>query len=504
MNSRTIHIRLLVLAIAAVSLVASAAYITPWYANPTLTARIGMGAKNFVPVSMSLSGSGEKLAVSCEANGSFTNLRVIDTVRVEQKEGANTQNVNSNACQTAVQSSSFSLGDTPLLAAHGNSLLGIDADNGAAADFTLAARHWVGDKAPEVRTFSAAPDATSFAFDSAGALWSNATDPSRTGHVVKRTLSGSAYAETDTIDTGLAAVDAVAVYTVNGTEYAFAAAQGKVVTVNLSTRTVATLVDDATHLDATVKSVKMSHTNYFRPRLYVLLATGDIAVYYLDETAATATWSKNLTNAELLTIAQAPYAAADAHVAGFEVLPDGGTAYIAYCANEGVAEAATPSFMVVLKNTPPRWRYYYENEPGNPSPDHDQCMTDGHWVLWCRRTGGNDAIYGIGRDRSANNRAWANDYMGEILDLSAGCAFTSNSTKLAGIWGNYNYALGTNSVGRQPRVIIYSSTVNNNGSGQVAYDDVHKDWTFVEEFVHEGSSNFTKRGKEWGGFSKNV
>ena len=288
MSIRTTHIHLLALTFG-VSIAASAAYITPWYANPTLTARIGMGAKNFVPVSMSLSGSGEKLAVSCEANGSFTNLRVIDTVRVEQKEGANTQNVNSNACQTAVQSSSFSLGDTPLLAAHGNSLLGIDADNGAAADFTLAARHWVGDKAPEARTFSAAPDATSFAFDSAGALWSNATDPSRTGHVVKRTLSGSAYAETDTIDTGLAAVDAVAVYAVNGTEYAFAAAQGKVVTVNLSTRTVATLVDDATHLDATVKSVKMSHTNYFRPRLYVLLATGDIAVYYLDETAATAT-----------------------------------------------------------------------------------------------------------------------------------------------------------------------------------------------------------------------
>ena len=140
MSIRTTHIHLLALTFG-VSIAASAAYITPWYANPTLTARIGMGAKNFVPVSMSLSGTGEKLAVSCEADGSFKNLCVIDIPRVELKEGANKENVNSNACQTAVQSSSFGIGDAPLLAAYGNRLLGIDADNGAAADFTLAARH---------------------------------------------------------------------------------------------------------------------------------------------------------------------------------------------------------------------------------------------------------------------------------------------------------------------------------------------------------------------------
>ena len=483
--------------------VAEAAYITPWYANPTLTARIGMGAKNFVPVSMSLSGSGEKLAVSCEADGSFKNLCVIDIPRVELKEGANKQNVNSNACQTAVQSSSFSIGDAPLLAAHGNRLLGIDADNGAAADFTLAARHWVGDKAPEARTFPAALDATSFALDSAGALWSNATDPGRAGHVVKRTLSGTAYAETDTIDTSLAAVDAVAVYTVNGTEYAFAAAQGKVVRVNLSTRAVSTLVDDTTHLDAAVKSVKMSHTDYFRPRLYVLLATGHIAVYYLDASAATATWSKNLTNAELLSAANAPYAATDATVSAFEVQPDGGTAYVAYRVNAGV-EATGTSFLVVLKNTPPRWRFYYADEPGNPTPDHDSCITDGKWVLWCRLTGGGNEIYGIGRGRGSSDRAWANDYMGEILDLSAGCAFTSNDTKLASIWGNYNYSLGTNSVGRQPRVIIHSTTLNSDGKAQNAFEDAVKCWNFVEEVVLQGSPNFKSRGGEWGGYSRNV
>jgi len=495
--------QVLTLAVAGVSLAVSAAYVTPWYANPTNTARVCLNAASPVPVDTALSADGTKLVVSCEANGSFQNLCVVDLARVALKEGANAQNVNSNACSTMVTSSSAGLGDAPRLAPRPNGVLGIDVATGAAADFSLASRNWVGTYAPEARTFSAPPVVSSYAFDAAGALWSPATGTGRESLLVKWTLSGSAFAEAGTVDTGLASVDAVAVYTVNGAECAFAAAQGKVVRVDLATQAVTTLVDDAAHLGAAVKSVRMSHTDYFRPRLYVLLETGDVAVYYLDETASTATWSKNLTNAELLAVALSQYAANEATVCALEVSPDGGTAYVAYRVNDGATVNGT-SFMAVLKNTPPRWRYYYENEPGNPSPDGDQCMTDGHWLLWCRRTGGNNAIYGIGRDRGARDRAWANDYMGEILDLSAGCAFTSNNTKLAGIWGNYNYSLGTNAFGLQPRVIIHSTTINNNGGDQVAYDDVHKDWTFVEEFVLTGSPNFTKRGKEWGGFSKNV
>ena len=495
--------QVLTLAVAGVSLAVSAAYVTPWYANPTNTARVCLNAASPVPVDTALSADGTKLVVSCEANGSFKNLCVVDLARVELKEGANAQNVNSNACSTMVTSSSAGLGDAPRLAPRPNGVLGIDVATGAAADFSLASRNWVGTYAPEARTFSAPPAVSSYAFDAAGALWSPATGAGRESLLVKRTLSGSAFAEAGAVDTGLASVDAVAVYTVNGAECAFAAAQGKVVRVDLATQAVTTLVDDAAHLGAAVKSVRMSHTDYFRPRLYVLLETGDVAVYYLDETASTATWSKNFTNAELLAVALSQYAANEATVCALEVSPDGGTAYVAYRVNDGATVNGT-SFMAVLKNTPPRWRYYYENEPGNPSPDGDQCMTDGHWLLWCRRTGGNDAIYGIGRNRNASDRAYANDYMGEILDLSAGCAFTSNNTKLAGIWGNYNYSLGTNAFGLQPRVIIHSTTINNNGSSQTAYEDVHKCWTFVEEVVLTGSPNFTKRGNEWGGYSKNV
>ena len=495
--------QVLTLAVAGVSLAVSAAYVTPWYANPTITARVCLNAASPVPVDTAISADGTKLFVSCEANGSFNNLCVVDLARVALKEGANAQNVNSNACSTMVTSSSAGLGDAPRLAPRPNGVLGIDVATGAAADFSLASRNWVGTYAPEARTFSAPPAVSSYAFDAAGALWSPATGAGRESLLVKRTLSGSAFAEAGAVDTGLASVDAVAVYTVNGAECAFAAAQGKVVRVDLATQAVTTLVDDAAHLGAAVKSVRMSHTDYFRPRLYVLLETGDVAVYYLDETASTATWSKNFTNAELLAVALSQYAANEATVCALEVSPDGGTAYVAYRVNDGATVNGT-SFMAVLKNTPPRWRYYYENEPGNPSPDGDQCMTDGHWLLWCRRTGGNDAIYGIGRNRNASDRAYANDYMGEILDLSAGCAFTSNNTKLAGIWGNYNYSLGTNAFGLQPRVIIHSTTINNNGSSQTAYEDVHKCWTFVEEVVLTGSPNFTKRGNEWGGYSKNV
>jgi len=491
------------LAVAGVSLAVSAAYITPWYANPTNTARVCLNAASPVPVDTALSADGTKLVVSCEANGSFKNLCVVNLARVELKEGANAQNVNSNACSTMVTSSSAGLGDAPRLAPRPNGVLGIDVATGAAADFSLASRNWVGTYAPEARTFSAPPVVSSYAFDAAGALWSPATGTGRESLLVKRTLSGSVFAEAGTVDTGLASVDAVAVYAVNGAECAFAAAQGKVVRVDLATQAVTTLVDDAAHLGAAVKSVRMSHTDYFRPRLYVLLETGDVAVYYLDETASTATWSKNLTNAELLAAALSQYAASEATVCALEVSPDGGTAYVAYRVNDGATVNGT-SFMAVLKNTPPRWRYYYENEPGNPSPDGDQCITDGHWVLWCRMTGGKDSIYGIGRNRSETDRAYANDYMGEILDLSAGCAFTSNNTKLAGIWGNYNYSLGTNAFGLQPRVIIHSTTINNNGSNQVAIENSTKGWTFVEEVVLQKSPSFTKRGSPWNGLSRNI
>ena len=363
MIRRTCHAHLAALAIAAVSLAASAAYVTPWYVNPALKDRFWLGVDSFTPTGLAIDADATRLAIAAKPDGASDIIRVYDLGNLIYTANV----VQTNRHATAYTVSSAGLNGSPRLAVHANDLVCVDVAGSAAAKFTFESRKWVGRYAPEARTFAAAPDTTSFALDSTGALWSNATDAGREGLLVKRTLSGTAYAEADTVATGLTAVDAVAVYTVNGVEYALAAAQGKVVRVNVSTKAVATLVDDATHLDAAVKSVKMSHTDYFRPRLYVLLATGDIAVYYLNKTATTATWSKTLTNAELLTVAQAPYATTDAVIEAFEVTPDGGSAFLSYKANEG-ATATGPCTLAMVKHTAPSWRYYAAGETGNPSP----------------------------------------------------------------------------------------------------------------------------------------
>ena len=440
------------LAVAGVSLAVSAAYVTPWYVNPSLKDRFWLGVDSFTPTCLAIGADATRLAIAAKPDGAADIIRVYDLGNLIYSANV----VQTNRHVTAYTASTAGLNGSPRLAVNADGLVGVDAAGGTAAKFTFESRKWAGRYAPEARTFAAAPDATSFALDSTGALWSNATDAGREGLLVKRTLSGTAYAEADTVATGLTAVDAVAVYTVNGVEYALAAAQGKVVRVNVSTKAVATLVDDATHLDAAVKSVKMSHTDYFRPRLYVLLATGDIAVYYLDKTATTATWSKTLTNAELLTVAQAPYATADAVIEAFEVTPDGGSAFLAYKANEG-ATATCPCTLAMVKHTAPSWRYYAAGEAGNPgtAPDSFACITDGKWVLRC--TLSSSAIrVGLGHNNTFDERAWDNTDFHEYLDMSIGYATSTSGTKY-NITANGNWSFCTNILGQSPRVMIYST-----------------------------------------------
>ena len=439
------------LAVVALSFAATAGYVTPWYVNPALKDRFWLGVDSFTPTGLAIGADATRLAIAAKPDGASDIIRVYDLGNLVYTANV----VQTNRHVTAYTASTAGLNGSPRLAVNADGLVGVDAAGGTAAKFSFESRKWAGRYAPEAQTFPAAPDATSFALDSANALWSNATGANRMNLLVKRTLSGTAYAEADTVDTGLAAVDAVAVYTVNGTEYALAAAQGKVVRVNLATKAVATLVDDATHLDAAVKSVKMSHTDYFRPRLYVLLATGDIAVYYLDKTATTATWSKTLTNAELLTIAQAPYATTDAVIEAFEVTPDGGSAFLSYKANEG-ATATGPCTLAMVKHKAPSWRYYAAGETGNPSqtPDTTACITDGKWVLKCTLSSSAVKI-GVNSTVAAEQRAWDNDNFHEYLDMSAGYAQNASGTKY-NITGNQNWAFMTNAVGKIPRVIIFS------------------------------------------------
>ena len=209
----------------------NAAYITPWYVNPSLKDRFWLGVDSFTPTGLAIGADATRLAIAAKPEGASDIIRVYDLGDLVQAAGA----VQTNRHITAYTTSTAGLTGSPCLAAHANDLVGVDAAGSVAARFNLESFRWAGRYAPEARTFAAAPDATSFAVDSANALWSNATDAGREGLLVKRTLSGSAYAEADTVNTGLTAVDAVAVYTVNSTEYALAAAQGKVMLVNVST-----------------------------------------------------------------------------------------------------------------------------------------------------------------------------------------------------------------------------------------------------------------------------
>ena len=485
--------RILSVLIVAAAMAASAAssYVTPWYVNPALKERCWLGVASFTPTDLAIGANGTRLAVATEPAASFGNIRVFDLGNLIYSAGE----VQTNRHVSVCESTTVGLNAAPILAAHANDLIGIDVAGGTAVKFPLESKKWAGRYAPEARAFSAAPDATSFALDSSGALWSNATGAGREGLLVKRTLSGAAYAEADAVDTGLTAVDAVAVYTVNGTEYALAAGQGKVVRVNVSTKAVATLVDDATHLNATVKAMKMSHTDYFRPRLYMLLASGDIATYYLNETATTATWSKTLSNAELLTVAQAPYATDAAVIAAFEVTPDGGSAFLAYRANDG-ATATGPCYLVMVKNSPPRWTYYAKGAAGNPGTESAtyNCITDGKWVLRCDVSGGNLTI-GVGtQNETYCGNAWDGDYMGEYLDLSSGRAYAPGGTTY-NIVAAKQWALGHDSAGRQPRVIVHTTLLND-------FHDKTKGWSAVEEVVVD-SIYLTYIGS-WTGLNKNI
>ena len=491
MSCKMFHKSCIASTLATVSLVAAAAtsYITPWYANPALRSRTYVNANAFTPVDLKVGADGERVVV-VTSGGPATNLRVFDAQTLDRTGSVALTNIHLSARST----SSLGVGATPRLAARGHDLLCIDSGNGAAAGISLESRRWVGRYAPDARTFSAAPDATSFALDSEGALWSNATGAGRTGLIVKRSLSGSAYVEVDTVDTGLAAVDAMAVYAVNGTNYAFAAAQGKVVRVNLSTKAVATLVDDTAHLDDAVAVVRMSHTDYFRPRLYVLLVTGDIAVYYLDEEATTASWSKTVTNESLLDIVQCPYGH-DATICAFDVRPDGGAAYFGYRPTDG-AVATGPCYVATVRNYPPRWIYYAKGSAGNPSTESAtyNCITDGKWVLRCDVSGKNISI-GVGTQNEANcGNAWDGDYMGEYLDLSNGHAYSTGGTEY-NIVAAKQWALGYDSAGRQPRVIVHTTLLND-------FWDRTKGWSAVEEVVID-STYLTTIGA-WTGLNKNV
>ena len=78
MIRRTCHAHLAALAIAAVSLAANAAYITPWYVNPALKDRFWLGVDSFTPTDLAIGADATRLAIAAKPEGASDIIRVYD------------------------------------------------------------------------------------------------------------------------------------------------------------------------------------------------------------------------------------------------------------------------------------------------------------------------------------------------------------------------------------------------------------------------------------------
>ena len=75
MIRRTCYAHLAALAIAAVSLAANAAYITPWYVNPALKDRFWLGVDSFTPTGLAIGADATRLAIAAKPEGASDIIR---------------------------------------------------------------------------------------------------------------------------------------------------------------------------------------------------------------------------------------------------------------------------------------------------------------------------------------------------------------------------------------------------------------------------------------------
>ena len=464
-------------------------YVVPWYVNPALRAQVRLGDGIPLVTTLAVDPTGAYLALGAEADGADASYANIQAYKVAELAAA--QNVVTNGFTGRLASSAAGLGAAPLVAANAAAglVVAVDADLSAGARFTCGANRWIGRMAPEAVTFDAPEPVSAFAFNAAGtAAWANAVTEGRTGLVVEWTFAQRAFARGREIATGLSSVKGLGVYAYNGAEYvvagegdAAAATAGEIRFVDTASGAVTTFVSDAAHLGAGVVAVRMSHLGFFRPRLYALLATGDVVCYVCrpEKASGQALYSRTVTNAELLAAAQAPWTGEHAQVTAFEVFPDGGTAAVAYRLRaDDAAEAAGPAYLALLKHTPRRWTLYEKDDAGNPRLGVARTLTDGLWQL--NYTWGSSGDIWIGFDDYKFGSAWVNDEMHEYLDFSGGVAYKASTGSAQSICGNYIRALGTNDVsrGKGPRVLLHSPRISDFGDkakgwyGEGNYEEV--------------------------------
>ncbi len=479
-------------------------YVVPWYVNPALRAQVRLGDEAPRVTSLALDPSGAFLALGAEANGAFENIQAYKAAELAAATGVVT-----NGFTGRLASSAADLGEAPLVAVHAAAgVVAVNADLSAGARFPCGANRWIGRMAPEAVTFSAPEPVSAFAFNTEGtAAWANATSDGRTGLVVEWTFAQNVFTRGREIATGLSSVKGLGVYAYNGRTCvvvgegdAAAATAGEIRLVDTASGVVATLLADREHLGAGIVAVRMSHLDFFRPRLYALLATGDVVCYTCrpEKTSEPVLYSRTIPNADLLAAAQAPWTGDHAQVTAFEVFPDGGTAAVAYRRRaDDVTEPTGPAYLALLKHTPRRWTLYEKDDAGNPRLGVARTLTDGLWQL--NYTWGSIGDIWIGFNDGKSGSAWVNDEMHEYLDFSGGVAYKASTGSAQSICGNYMRALGTNDVsrGKGPRVILHSPRMAD-------FSDKAKQWEGegnYEEVVID-APNLTNVGS-WSGPSVN-
>ena len=476
---------------AAAALIAGAAfsatsYIVPWYVNPALRAQVRLGDEAPRVTSLALDPSGAYLALGAEANGAFENIQAYKAAELAAATGVVT-----NGFTGRLASAAAGLGEAPLVAVHAAAgVVAVNADLSAGARFPCGANRWIGRMAPEAVTFSAREPVSAFAFNTEGtAAWANATSDGRTGLVVEWTFAQNAFTRGREIATGLSSVKGLGVYAYNGRTCvvvgegdAAAATAGEIRLVDTASGVVATLLADREHLGAGIVAVRMSHLGFFRPRLYALLATGDVVCYTCrpEKTSDPALYSRTIPNADLLAAAQAPWTGDHAQVTAFEVFPDGGTAAVAYRRRaDDATEPTGPAYLALLKHTPRRWTLYEKDDAGNPRLGVARTLTDGLWQLNYTWRGSGEIWIGFD-DYNTSGTAWVNDEMHEYLDFSGGVAYKASDGAKHAICGNFYCSLGTNAVsrGKGPRVLLHSPRMTDFGDkakrweGEGNYEEV--------------------------------
>lgn len=461
-------------------------YVVPWYVNPALRAQVRLGDEAPRVTSLALDPSGAFLALGAEANGAFENIQAYKAAELAAATGVVT-----NGFTGRLASSAAGLGEAPLVAVHAAAgVVAVNADLSAGARFPCGANRWIGRMAPETVTFSAPEPVSAFAFNTEGtAAWANATSDGRTGLVVEWTFAQNAFTRGREIATGLSSVKGLGVYAYNGRTCvvvgegdAAAATAGEIRLVDTASGVVATLLADREHLGAGIVAVRMSHLGFFRPRLYALLATGDVVCYTCrpEKTSNPALYSRTIPNADLLAAAQAPWTGDHAQVTAFEVFPDGGTAAVAYRRRaDDATEPTGPAYLALLKHTPRRWTLYEKDDAGNPRLGIARTLTDGLWQLNYTWRGDGEIWIGFD-DYNTSGTAWVNGEMHEYLDFSGGVAYKASDGAKHAICGNFYRSLGTNAVsrGKGPRVLLHSPRMNNFGDrakqweGEGNYEEV--------------------------------